>query len=164
MKGIHQRGLISNIVDYCDTNHRFKRQILVSFAWLILEICTAKYIIYSIKGVRAISNCKPAAISILCCQSKTTNFFPLYPFKEMLSNSLQLPSQEMVITLMLRPLDLENSIFPEDGRDFSGKLKVKHKVSCFLKNYNVIIRALDVIQRSSRKVENKNKKGKQGLW
>ena len=64
---------------------------------------------------------------------------------------------------MLRPLDLENSIFPEDGRDFSGKLKVKHKVSCFLKNYNVIIRALDVIQRSSRKVENKNKKGKQGL-
>ena len=56
---------------------------------------------------------------------------------------------------MLRPLDLENSIFPEDGRDFSGKLKVKHKVSCFLKNYNVIIRALDVIQRSSRKVENK---------
>ena len=65
---------------------------------------------------------------------------------------------------MLRPLDLENSIFPEDGRDFSGKLKVKHKVSCFLKNYNVIIRALDVIQRSSRKVENKSKKGKQGLW
>ena len=65
---------------------------------------------------------------------------------------------------MLRPLDLENLIFPEDGRDFSGKLKVKHKVSCFLKNYNVIIRALDVIQRSSRKVENKNKKGKQGLW
>ena len=65
---------------------------------------------------------------------------------------------------MLRPLDLENSIFPEDGRDFSGKLKVKHKVSCFLKNYNVIIRALDVIQGSSRKVENKNKKGKQGLW
>ena len=65
---------------------------------------------------------------------------------------------------MLRPLDLENSIFPEDGRDFSGKHKVKHKVSCFLKNYNVIIRALDVIQRSSRKVENKNKNGKQGLW
>ena len=63
---------------------------------------------------------------------------------------------------MLRPLDLENSIFPEDGKDFFGKLKVKHKVSCFLKNYNVIIRALDVIQRSSRKVENKNKKGKQG--
>ena len=53
----------------------------------------------------------------------------------------------MAISSMLRPLDLENSIFPEDGRDFSGKLKVKHKVSCFLKNYNVIIRALDVIVR-----------------
>ena len=50
----------------------------------------------------------------------------------------------MVISSML---DLENSIFPEDGRDFSGKVKVKHTVSCFYKNYNVKIRALDVIVR-----------------
>ena len=56
----------------------------------------------------------------------------------MLSNSLKRPSPEMVITLMLRPLDLEKSMFPEDGRNFSCKLKVKLKVSCFLKNYNVI--------------------------